>query len=130
MDDLKARLNASCDHARSIVRFAASGLFDEQELKDGAAEIAAAAAPMIRAQRPWSVLADYSEAIVQPRNVAGSITDSFEAGRKLGLKRIAIVNAPALVQMQYKRLVGMIDVEYFDSKIDALAWLDEQSAKD
>ncbi|MEM7780521.1 MAG: hypothetical protein AAF697_09045 [Pseudomonadota bacterium] len=126
MDDLAPRIDASSDLARGLVRFSAGGLFDEDELQAGAAKIGAAAAPFVSAKRPWSVLADYTDAIVQPRHLTDTISESFEMARKMGLQRVAVLNAPALVQMQYKRLVGTVEIGFFESKIDAMAWLDDE----
>ncbi|MEM9310030.1 MAG: hypothetical protein AAGA34_01175 [Pseudomonadota bacterium] len=128
MSDLAPIITVSTDLPRGLVKFAASGLWGEEQVKEGSAKIGLAAAPFVRARKPFSILADYSEAIVAPREATELIRDSFVAARKMGLQRIAVFNAPVLVQMQYKRLADVVAIAFFDSKIDALAWLREAQA--
>lgn len=126
MNDLAPVIEASNDLDRALVKFAASGLWGEEQVRDGAAKIGRAAAPFIEAKRPFSILADYSKAIVQPQDSAGSIQESFAMAKKLGLQRIAVLNAPMLVQLQYKRLADEVEIEFFVSKVEAIGWLQDR----
>lgn len=128
MSDLAPRIEASHDLERGLVKFAASGLFGEEQVAAGAAKIGAAAAPFIAAKKPFSILADYSEAIVQSQASAVSIRESFAMAKELGLQRIAVLNAPMLVRLQYKRLADMVEIEFFEAKVDAMGWLREVQA--
>ena len=123
MQDLTPSITVSADVERRIVRFSASGLWGEAQISEGGAKIGMAAAPFIKARQSWTILADYSNAITQPRETAVEIRKSFEMAASMGLKRIAVINSPTLVMMQYKRLVDLVEIEFFANKVDALGWL-------
>jgi hypothetical protein len=123
MDDMTPSFEVSTDLDNKMLKFSARGLWGEQQVGEASAKIGEAAAPFIRQRKAWDILADYSEAIVQPRDTAFSIRNSFEIAKKLGLRRIAVTRAPILVQMQYKRLADMIDIAFFESKAEAMMWL-------
>lgn len=123
MSDMTPTFEVSADLDEGLLNFAARGLWDEQQIEAASIKIGEAAEPFIRARKPFAILADYSEAIVRPRSTTFSIRNSFEIAKKLGLQRIAVTRAPILVQMQYKRLADMIDIAFFDSKVEAKMWL-------
>lgn len=123
MTDLKPAIVVSTDLDRRLVRFSASGLWGPEQVAEGSAKIGAAIAPFVQDRSGFSILGDYSEAIVQPRDTADSIRQSFAAAKKLGLKRIAVINAPPLVKMQYQRLSDLVEIEFFASRVDAMTWL-------
>ena len=128
MDAYSPNFSVSVDLDRRLLRFAASGLWGEDQIKEGSEKIGKALEPLVLARKPFSILADYSKAIVQPRSTAHSIRRSFELARKLGLERIAVVRSPPLVKMQYKRLVDLVPIEFFESDAAAIAWLRQRAA--
>ncbi len=123
MDSFDPSFNVSIDRVHCVVRFAASGMWEEKQIKEASVKIGEAAAPFILAKQRFSMLGDYSEAITQSQQAAIVIRSSIETAVKLGLARIGVVGASALVKMQYKRMDDIVEIEFFDTKVEALQWL-------
>lgn len=121
--DHTPRVRVSTDLKNGLVRFSASGLWGEDQIKAGSAKIGEGAAPFIMANKPWAILADYSEAIVQPREVSENIRKSMQYAVKVGLQRIAVINSPPLVRMQYQRMSDIVETKFFEDRVEALLWL-------
>ncbi|MEM8726062.1 MAG: STAS/SEC14 domain-containing protein, partial [Pseudomonadota bacterium] len=68
-------------------------------------------------------LGDFADFVPQDRTTGEAIRDHLMAAQKYGLRKIAIVSGSPLVKMQYKRLSQGVEVEFFDEKTEALAWL-------
>ena len=79
--------------------------------------------PLVKAHKPIYSLGDFTDAIPQDRETAQKIADFLRNAAKFGLIRTAIYGAPALMKLQYKRVSQGIEVEFFDTKAEAVAWL-------
>jgi len=126
MNDLTPRFEISIDEERRELHHAASGHWDEESVKSFLFKMAEKAAPFLSDDKPFSTLADFTGAVAQSQESAEIIRKNLEISRQFGLERIAVVGATALVRLQYKRLNECMDVEFFDSRHDALLWLRSQ----
>lgn len=113
----------TADATRAEVHFTIGGYWDEQGMKGFLFDLGEAAKPFMKAQTPFAVLGDFKDFMPQDRATADAIRDSIDAGSRNGLRRFAVVNAAPLVRMQYRRIAQAAEVEYFDSKPEALDWL-------
>ena len=86
-------------------------------------ELNDAAAPIVAQRIPIRVLGEMEGFLPQDRQTGEAIRDHLMMSRRYGLQRVAIVSAPVLVKLQYRRLSEGIEVEFFDSKAEAMAWL-------
>lgn len=86
-------------------------------------DLLGAATPFISNKKAFSLLGDLRDAQVQSRDVAERIRILHEGAEKFGAERTAIVTSSMLVKLQFQRLVEGIELECFDNKSDALAWL-------
>ena len=86
-------------------------------------ELKAASIPLINAGKPFSSLGDLHDFVAQDRPTGELMRDNILAAKEYGLARTAIVSAPAMVKLQYRRLSEGQEFEFFDSKAEALAWL-------
>ena len=104
------------------VHVSVAGFWDKAAMQDFLQELAQTAAPLA-GTGPFSSYSDMREAMPQSREVADMIRQHLEAARERGLSRIAVLDPPALWKLQYDRLSEGLEVAYFKSKIEALAWL-------
>lgn len=83
----------------------------------------AASLPLVKARKPIYSLGDFSDALPQDRGTAEKIAAFLRNAAKFGLVRTAIYGAPPLMKLQYRRVSEGIEVEFFDTKAQALEWL-------
>lgn len=114
-------ITADRDHAE--VHFAIGGLWDHAGMMRFLFDLGEAAKPFMKEGRPFSALGDFKDFMPQDRATADAIGDSIAAGAKNGLRRFAVVAAAPLVRMQYRRIARGAEVEYFDTRAEALTWL-------
>lgn len=113
----------TADAGRAELHFAIGGYWDLAGMERFLGELREVATPFLKAHAPFTVLGDFKDFMPQDRTTADAIRDSIEAGSRNGLKRFAILNAAPLVRMQYRRIAQGTEVEYFDTKVQALDWL-------
>ncbi len=113
----------SVDRDRGELHFAIGGYWNLEGMKRFLFDLGEAAKPIMKAGAPFCVLGDFKDFIPQDRATADAIRDSIEAGTRNGLKRFAVLSAAPLVRMQYRRIAQATEVEYFDSRAEAIAWL-------
>jgi hypothetical protein len=111
------------DASRAEVQFAIGGYWDAEGMKRFLFELGEAAKPFMKGGTPFDVLGDFKDFMPQDRATADAIRDSIEAGTRNGLRRFAVLNAAPLVRMQYRRIDQAAEVEYFETKVEALEWL-------
>jgi len=88
------------------------------------AELKLGAKPLREASsEPIGVLGDFDGFVPQQAHTVSLMRDHLHWSQSLGLKGIAIVNATALMKIQWRRLSEGARVEYFSSRADALRWL-------
>lgn len=109
------------------VHFSIAGFWTLEYFSDFLDDVNAAALPLMKARKPIYALGDFADFVPQDRKTGEAIRDHLMAAQKYGLKRIAIVAGSPLVKMQYKRLSEGVEVEFFDGKTDAIAWLRTQA---
>ncbi len=113
----------TADASRAEVHFAIGGYWDAEGMKRFLFELGEAAKPFMKAGVSFTALGDFKDFMPQDRATADAIRDSIESGSRNGLRRFAILNAAPLVRMQYRRIAQGTQVEYFDSRVEALDWL-------
>lgn len=105
------------------VHYACSGFWDQDGMRHLLGLLSEAVIPLIKAGKPIYAMGDFTGYVPQDRETADLIGRHLAASQQAGLRRSAVVGASPLVKMQYKRISQGIDVEYFDTKNDALDWL-------
>ena len=113
----------TADQTHAELHFAIGGYWDLAGMKRFLFDLGEAAKPFLKAQTPFNVLGDFKDFIPQDRATADTIRDSIEAGSRNGLRRFAVLSAAPLVRMQYRRIAQSTEVDYFDSRAEAIAWL-------
>ncbi|MEQ5786278.1 hypothetical protein J3454_00065 [Erythrobacter sp. NFXS35] len=105
------------------IYFAIGGFWKLEQMRAFLDELINAAAPIVKQRTPIRVLGEMEGFLAQDRQTGAAIRDHLMMSQKYGLQRVAIVSAPALVKLQYSRLSQGIEVEFCDSKMQALVWL-------
>ncbi len=118
-------INARLIEDRCELHYECGGLWSVDTIDEMFEVLGRTTVPLLKAGKPIYALGDFSRALPQDRATAAKIADHLQAAAKVGFKRSAIVNASALFKMQYRRVASGIDVEFFDNRADALAWLRE-----
>lgn len=111
------------DEANREVYFTLGGLWELDSIKAMLAEMDAKAASMVAQGGPFYGVGTMRDLVPQTREVADYIRRHLMAAKDVGLRRVAIIEPPALVKSQYRRLSDGVDVQFFDSKADAIAWV-------
>lgn len=86
-------------------------------------EMIAQAKPLIENGMKIRSLGDLRGFVAQSKDVSDAIRTLVVESEKLGTVRSAVVFDSMLVKMQYARLHETLELETFDNKADALAWL-------
>lgn len=86
-----------------------------------------ASIPLVKSRSPIYALVDFSDFVPQDRETAEEIRKHLITSQKFGLKKIAILSGSTLVKLQYRRLSQGFEVEFFDSKTEAVNWLRDHS---
>jgi len=123
MDRLTTQSKVSRNVELGEVYFAISGFWKLEEMQAFLRELNEAAAPIVQQRTPIRVLGEMEGFVPQDRQTGEVIRDHLMMSQKYGLQRVAIVSAPGLVMLQYRRLSQGIAVEFFDGKNEAIAWL-------
>ena len=123
MDPLTTRHKVSRNVELGEVYFAISGFWKLEEMQAFLRELNEAAAPIVAQRTPIRVLGEMEGFVPQDRQTGEVIRDHLMMSRRYGLQRVAIASAPVLVKLQYRRLSQGIEVEFFDSRNEAIAWL-------
>lgn len=123
MNTLTTNYKISRNVEMGEVYFEISGFWKLAEMKAYLRELNDAAAPIVAQRIPIRVLGEMEGFLPQDRQTGEAIRDHLMMSRRYGLQRVAIVSAPVLVKLQYRRLSEGIEVEFFDSKAEAMAWL-------
>lgn len=113
----------SLDPRTGIVHFSITGFWETERMRAFLEELNQTSLPLVKAGRPILVAGDFSDFVPQDRETAGTIHNHLMNAKKFGLQRVAIIGASALMKMQYRRLSQGIEVEFFDTKDGATAWL-------
>lgn len=116
---IKARLNEE----RCELHYECGGLWNSENIDEMFGVLGKTSMPLLKAGRPIYAVGDYSKAIPQDRATAEKISQHLDQAAKAGFKRSAIVGASALFKLQYKRVAKSVEVEFFDTESEAIAWL-------
>lgn len=108
---------------RCEVHFRCGGFWNPEIMRAFLDKLNETTKPLIKAGKPVYSLGDFSEALPQDRETAAMVATHLENAKKFGLKRVALINATPLMQMQYKRVSSGLDVAFFETKATALNWL-------
>ena len=123
MQALEPTSSMSNDPSRGEVHFAVSGFWDIERMGSFLRGLSKTALPLVDLDGPIHAFGDMTDFVAQNRETGDAIRDHLVQSRKFGLTRVAIFGASSLVKLQYARLSDGLDVEFFDNKAEALAWL-------
>ena len=123
MKSLTKNYKVTRDVERGEVYFEIGGFWKLAEMQAFLRELNEAAAPIVAQRTPIRVLGEMEGFLPQDRQTGEAIRNHLMMSRKYGLQRVAIVSAPVLVKLQYRRLSQGIEVEFFDTRNEAIAWL-------
>ncbi|MGY6551592.1 MAG: STAS/SEC14 domain-containing protein [Erythrobacter sp.] len=113
----------SADLDRAEVYFAIGGYWDTAAMRQFLFDLGEAAKPLMKQGKPFSALGDFTGFVPQDRETSNAIRDSISAGARNGLRRFAVLSASPLVRMQYRRIAQAVEVDFFDDRAQAAAWL-------
>lgn len=105
------------------VHYSLGGLIDAQTLMELQKELYRAAKPWIESGLKFRVLGDMRDFQVQQQEIADLIRKSQVDSVRLGMEKMAILYSGALMKLQFRRISEVVDIEFFESKVDAIAWL-------
>jgi hypothetical protein len=123
METLEATHSLSADTSHGELHFTIGGLWNEQSMVKFLQEMNEVAKPLIEAGRGFVVMGDLRDFVPQNRETAAAIENSIAMGKKLGLRKFAVVSSSALVKLQYRRIAKDMVIDFFEEPRDALAWL-------
>lgn len=123
MSELAASHHIDRDPVHPEMHFSVCGFFTPDYAKGFLKELAIKTMPLIDRRIPFSVMGDMTGFVPQTREVGEAIRDQLVQAKQVGLKRVAIVGASALMKLQYGRLADGIEVQFFDTKLAAQNWL-------
>ncbi len=121
--DLKPGYDIRVQLDHNEVHQTCRGLWTADTMRTFQAEAIKLAAPIVQRRKPFRSFADLSSFVTQTREVGDMMTAYFALSAKFGLERVAVVNNSALFRLQYRRVIGDIDAEFFSNRGDALKWL-------
>ena len=116
-------VTAHLDEAHDELHYRCGGMWDAQSIEEMFACLNEASLPLIKQRKAIYSLGDFTTALPQDRETAEKIGDYLRTAKQFGLDRTAIYGAPVLMRMQYKRVAPDVNVEFFDTKAEALQWL-------
>ena len=116
-------VTAHLDDEHNELHYRCGGLWDAQSIDELFAHLNEASLPLVKARKKIYSLGDFTTAMPQDRDTAEKIGGFLRTAKQFGLDRTAIYGAPILMQMQYTRVAPDVNVEFFDTKAEAVAWL-------
>ena len=117
------KVSANLVEDKGELHYVCGGLWDENSIDELFDTLNRASEPLVRARRPIYSLGDFTDALPQDQKTAEKIGSYLRTAQQFGLDRTAIFGAPRLMEMQYRRVAPDINVEFFDTKSEALTWL-------
>ncbi|WP_379549987.1 STAS/SEC14 domain-containing protein [Qipengyuania sp. DGS5-3] len=102
-----------------------SGFWNVETIQAYFDEVNEVSMPFVKDRSPIYALVDFTDFVAQDRDTTAAIRDHLLTAQKFGLKRVAIFGASTLVRTQYRRLSQGVNVEFFETKAEALNWLRE-----
>jgi len=98
-------------------------MWTKDKMKDFLVELAEKAKPLIDRPGAFGTLGDHTGYVTQDRETADTIRHTLAQAEPNGLDRLALITSSSLVRLQFKRINSGLELEFFDSKSDALSWL-------
>ena len=81
--------------------------------------------PFIETKRTFRGFGDLTEFAVQKQEVVDIVQVSQESSAELGVDRMAVQYSSTLVKIQFRRISDALELEFFEDRDEALAWLRE-----
>lgn len=113
------------DRVGRLVRFKATGFFDDAEADRFRADLTNVIADLTRTAGGFKILADLREIDVLPQTAVKSIQAQMQWTANKGVERSAVLVSSMLQQMQIKRIVPDDRFHCFTAEDAALRWLDQ-----
>jgi hypothetical protein len=126
MEDLKKSHSSTLIEEHCEVHTAIAGFWSRDAIQEYFDSVNETAIPLMKARKPIYTVVDFTGFVPQDRETSEAIRDHLVTCVKFGLQRIAIIGASPLTMMQYKRLSQGIEVNFVDSKAEAINWLRER----
>jgi hypothetical protein len=123
MEQLRTRYSIALHEEHCELHFRIAGYWEADAIRAFQDELSLASYPLYKAGKPIHVLGDMADFVPQSRETADMIRKHLEFSRSYGLKKVAILNPSSLVRDQYRRVSKGIEVQFFENRIDAIAWL-------
>ena len=126
MTQLEKFFDVRVEPTHREVQFDIGGFWSTEEIKEVLHKLSVAAMTFISKGQTFHGLGDMEKLVPQSRETAAAIRDNLMQGKANGLRRVAIISPPVLMKMQYQRIADGMPVEFFDTALEAKAWLRKQ----
>lgn len=123
MEDLAPSFSVRFDPVHNELHFATSGLFDAQSMDSFLAEVTKTVGPVLQKGKTLRALGDLTDYVTQTREIGERMAQILEQAEQNGIEKTAIVINSTILKMQYKRVSEGRNVEVFEDRDAALAWL-------
>jgi hypothetical protein len=123
MSNLAPTFDVTCVEDLKEVHYSASGLWTLEKMPELQSALFEASKSFIEKSRSFCVLGDLRGFAVQPRDVVDQMEQIQLASAKLGVRRMALVCSSIMVKRQFRRVSEAVNMDLFDTKNDAIAWL-------
>ena len=123
MEHLDKFFDCRVDEKHREVQFEIGGFWTTEEIRPVLDKLSTAALTFIIPRVPFHGLGNMEHLVPQSRETAQAVRDNLMSAKKHGLRRVAIINPPVLMKLQYKRIAEGMEVEFFETEADAKAWL-------
>ena len=108
---------------KAELHYACGGMWNKDTMQEMFDSFTETVMPLLKERKSYSSIGDFTKALPQDRETAEVMIANLEKAAKYGLTRSAIINASSLMKMQYRRVAKAVNVQFFDSKVDALHWI-------
>ena len=121
--DYTPRYSITTDEYRREVRFSVEGFWDDATVKSYLKELGEAVIPFQRKNQTFRAMGDLTRLMAQSRKTADALGRALATGKQVGMERIAIVTTSPIMKLQYRRVAGDVELEFFDTTAQAREWL-------
>ncbi|MDE1468497.1 STAS/SEC14 domain-containing protein [Aurantiacibacter sp. D1-12] len=122
MTNAQNRYAIALNEANREVHFSIEGLWSTEEMQQFLRELTDAARPFMHWNEAFAVIADMDEFVPQDRQTTETIARHLQCARGFGFQRLAIVTHSSILRMQYRRIAGDLELDFFATKLEALQW--------
>lgn len=125
MHSLVPHFEITRDDMRRELHWTAAGLWTLEKAQELPKALYKQSLPFIETKRTFRVFGDLTEFAVQKQEVVDIMQASQENSAELGVDRMAVQYSSTLVKIQFRRISDALELEFFENRDEALAWLRE-----